>query len=249
MAALAVTVAANNGGAVSQKVPIPAGTAIVGADHEALKTQLQGSKAKLEWFADETPQKKVEVEAFNIDATEVTNDQYKKVFPKHEFPANLAGHPVVNVTWDMADEYCRKVGGRLPAEAEFERAARGDDGRVYPWGDEFDPGKAIYVESGGGSSKLKVGSFELEFSGSNLLGGTSRAGSIESGKSPFGVYDMAGNVWEWQAGWYDEKKKLRLLKGGSWLTPKESLRSAARLGDSGDLKFNDYGFRCAYTSK
>ncbi len=245
---LVAAVAAQGGTAVT-KIRIPAGTATIGSDTKTMKEQFKDGNVRLEWFADEAPQRKAEVDAFLIDATEVTNRQYKKLFPEHEFPANLTDHPVVNVTWKMADEYCRKIGGRLPSEAEFERAARGDDGRVYPWGDDFDPRKAIYVESGGGGSQLKIGSFEQESSGSNLLGGTSPVGSIEEGKSPFGVYDMAGNVWEWQAGWYDEAKKLRLLKGGSWLTSKESLRSTTRLSDAGASKFNDYGFRCAYTGE
>jgi len=236
-------------GTAFRKIKIPAGTATIGFDKKDLERQFKGDNVRLEWFLDETPQRKVKVDAFLIDATEVTNRQYKKLFPKHEFPANLIDHPAVNVTWKMADEYCRKMDGHLPSEAEFERAARGDDGRAYPWGNDFDPRNAIYVESGGGSSKLKIGSFELESSGSSLLGGTSPVGSIEAGESPFGVYDMAGNVWEWQAGWYDEKKKLRLLKGGSWLTSKESLRSSTRLSDTGDSKFNDYGFRCSYTGK
>lgn len=241
-----MTIAAQSGTDVN-KIQIPAGIATIGSDEETLKAKLQGSNARFEWFADETPQRKVKVHAFLIDSTEVTNEQYKKVFPQHEFPANLSDHPAVNVTWKEADEYCRKVGGRLPAETEFERAARGDDGRAYPWGNEFDPQRAVYGDSS--DSRLKVGSFELETSGSNLLGGTSPAGYIEDGKSPFGVYGMAGNVWEWQAGWYNEEKKLRLLKGGSWLTSKESLRSSTRLGDAGDSKFNDYGFRCVYSSK
>lgn len=82
-----------------------------------------------------------------------------------------------------------------------------------------------------------------------MLGGTRLAGSLESGKSPFGAYDMAGNAWEWVDGWYDSENKQRIVKGGSWLTPQESVRSAARLGDSGTERYNDFGFRCAYDLK
>ena len=233
-------------GGAGSKILVPAGVVIMGSDAASLKEQLGDSRARVSWYADETPSRKIEVGAFMIDVTEVTNREYKKVFADHTYPPNLADHPVVNVTWAKADEYCRNVGGRLPTEAEWERAARGSDGRIYPWGDEFDPSRVVYMGSAGADQKLKIGSFELEESSSSALGGTSAVGSREQGKSPFGVYDMAGNVWEWVDGWYDEKRKLRLLKGGSWLTPRASVRSATRLGDSGDSRFNDYGFRCAY---
>jgi len=99
-----------------------------------------------------------------------------------------------------------------------------------------------------GVSKLKVGSFSLEQTGENLLGGAGKADSRPEGASPFGVLNLSGNVWEWQDGWYDQGKRLRLLKGGSWLTPAPSLRASARLGDDGARLFNDYGFRCVYPS-
>ncbi len=231
------------------RITIPAGTATVGTDIADLKNQLLDPRAKAEWYADETPKKKVEVAAFIIDATEVTNGEYKKLFAEHFYPKNLEKHPVVNVRWEEADDYCRKVGGRLPTEAEWERAARGDDGTVYPWGNEFVPGSAVYGDSIGADSRLKVGSFSKGASGSSKLGGTRSAGSNDRGKSPFGVYDMAGNVWEWVDGWKDGAIAMRLLKGGSWLSPAESLRSAAKLGDAGKERFNDFGFRCAYGVK
>ncbi|MFQ5430880.1 MAG: formylglycine-generating enzyme family protein [Nitrospinota bacterium] len=215
-----------------------------------LKNQIANPRAKLEWYADETPQEKIKLNAFMIDATEVTNKEYKLFKPKHSYPKNLENHPVVNITWQEADDYCKSVGGRLPTEAEWERAARGDDGRVYPWGNEFIPENTVFVGTGGTAAKLKVGSFALETGGgSTRLGGTRPVGSFEAGKSPFGVYDMAGNAWEWVDGWYDKKKNLRLLKGGSWLTPQESIRSSARLGDSGKGQYNDFGFRCAFDLK
>ncbi len=218
----------------------------MGSDPAQLENQLAGTRAKVEWYLDEAPQKKVEVKAFMIDITEVTNTQYKQIFPKHIFPENLRDHPAVNVTWGKADEYCKAVGGRLPTEAEWERAARGNDERIYPWGDKFTQDKAVYLGTITEGSKLKVGSFEREQSVSTQLGGTSPAGSLEKGKSPFGLSDMAGNAWEWVDGWYDKTKKLRLLKGGSWLSPQPSLRISTRLGDMEDGVFNDYGFRCAY---
>jgi iron(II)-dependent oxidoreductase len=228
------------------QVTIPGGIGVVGTDAADLKKQLSNPRVKIEWYQDETPQRKMEVKTFKLDAMEVTNGEYKEALPKHSYPTNLENHPVVNIKWDEADEYCKAVGGRLPTEAEWERAARGDDGRIYPWGAKLIPENAVFVETGGEGAKLKVGSYVLEQSGSTQLGGTRSVGSIDNGKSPFGVYDMAGNVWEWVDGWYDKEKGMRLLKGGSWLTPRESLRSAARLGDDGKGRYNDFGFRCAY---
>ena len=227
------------------RVLVPAGQATVGTDRERLVQQLAGSGGRVSWYSDEIPERKAPVPEFLIDRTEVTNQRFKTIFADHLFPPNLANHPVVNVTWAKASEFCEKAGGKLPSEEQWERAARGDDGRVYPWGNEFDTGKAMFMGSTG-VSRLKVGSFELEQSGENMTGGTAPADSRPDGASPFGALNMAGNVWEWQDGWYDEMKKLRLLKGGSWLTPQTSLRAAARLGDDGARLFNDYGFRCVY---
>ena len=227
---------------------IPKGTVILGTDKEALKKQMADKEAKAEWYADETPSTKTETGAFEIDVHEVTNARYKETIKDHSFPPNMAEHPVVNVLWKEANDFCRAVGGRLPTEAEWVRAARGDTANVYPWGNEFNQQNATYMDSSG-SGKMKAGSYSAETSGENELGGTRPAGSVEAGKSPFGVYDMSGNAWEWVDGWYDEGKKLRMLKGGSWLTPSESLRVSARLADGGERKFNDYGFRCVYNPK
>lgn len=232
---------------LNARILIPAGVSIIGTDLNDLKDQLQDKRAKVEWYMDETPKKKINVDSFMIDATEVTNKRYKGVIKSdHIYPQNLENHPVVNVTWQEANEFCRKEGGRLPTEAEWERAARGGEGLVYPWGNKFIRENAVFLGSRGADSKLKVGSYFLEESGATLLGGTKPVGSIKNGKSPFDVYDMAGNVWEWLDGWYDEKKKMRFLKGGSWLSPAASVRASVRLGDLGDGRFNDYGFRCSY---
>lgn len=230
------------------RVLIPKGTVILGTDKETLKKLITGKDVKPDWYADESPSTKTETEAFEIDAYEVTNTRFKEFYKEHTFPPNLANHPVVNVLWGEANDFCHAVGGRLPSEAEWVRAARGDTANIYPWGNGFSPQNAVYMDSAEGL-KMKAGSYSIEESGENELGGTQPAGSIEAGKSPYGVYDMAGNAWEWLDGWYSEEKKLRMLKGGSWVSPRESLRISARLGDGVTRRFNDYGFRCAYNPK
>ncbi len=120
--------------ASAQSVPdgmvhVPAGSFIMGSN---------GAEAE----ADERPERMVHVDSFYIDRYEVTNAAYAELFPDHQFPPARAQYPVTNVTKAQAEAYCRAVGKRLPTRAEWEKAARGTDGRVYPWGNEFDAGKA-----------------------------------------------------------------------------------------------------------
>jgi sulfatase modifying factor 1 len=252
---------------------------------------LMGSPEGSDGFDDERPQRRVYVSAFLIDLREVTNADYA-VFVQatgHQVPANAnsaftlwehgaplpgsGNHPVVNVSWDDAVEYCHWQGKRLPTEAEWEKAARGTDGRRYPWGDQWDHtsansasywvGRTVEFQSGedwnafwlnGDGSRI---SHERGLKGEVL---TMPVGSFPGSASPYGLLDMAGNVSEWVQDWYDpnyyihaplsdpqgpERGAVKVQRGGSWLKPALSLRTTDR--DYGNLNSrpSGAGFRCA----
>ena len=137
---------------------------------------------------------------------------------------NKADHPVVGVSYYEAAAYAKWLGKLLPTEREWEKAARGEGGREYPWGDTFD--------------KLKCNSAEAG------LDHTTPITQYPIGVSLYGCYDMAGNVWEWCAGWYDEERKdWRVVRGGSWHNSQESLRVSNRFRTYTDRQSNNIGFR------
>ena len=179
-------------------------------------------------------EKKVFLKAFYIDKFEVTNGEYRQFVDKTRYrePRDWAllgyredrkEYPVVYVNFEDATEYCKWSGKRLPTEEEWEKAARGTDGQIYPWGNEFDRGKANTSLSG--------------------IVGTVRVGSYKGGKSPYGLYDVAGNVWEWTSSNYNEKSKT--VKGGSWGLSHKLAKAFARTGYDQNTRINNLGFRCA----
>lgn len=177
----------------------------------------------------------VELDEFWIAKTPVTNAQYKAFVdatghraPSHwkegRPPPGKENHPVVNVSWHDAQAFCAWVGLRLPSEYEWEKAARGTDGRVYPWGDEWQPGRCNSDEAG--------------------IGDTTPVDRFPKGASPYGVLDMAGNVGEWCEGWYDNDRESRVLRGGSWRNSQRGVRAAFRVKVNPIDRHGVFGFRC-----
>ncbi len=185
---------------------------------------------------DEVPRRKIFVKTFHIDKYEVTNARYKRFKKTHTFPPEAANHPVVNVTWHEAVAYAVSVGKRLPTEAEWEKAARGDDGRPYPWGNVFDDSFC----------NVKVGVVSL----------LKAVGLYPAGRSPYGCYDMAGNVWEWLADEYGPYsgnvgmsnvygQQFRVIRGGAYTESAFHARCSNRDYERPSIGRPDIGFRCA----
>jgi formylglycine-generating enzyme required for sulfatase activity len=215
------------------------------------------SMGSLAGTSDEQPVHTITLDAYWIDKTEVTNVMYSQCvqsgpclkpynqsnthfnyYPDPQF----ANYPVLNLKWSSADKYCTWAGRRLPTEAEWEKAARGTDGRTYPWGNS-DPNNSL-----------------LNFN--NPVGDALRVGSYLHGASPYGALDMAGNLREWVADWYDAlyyatspqsnptgpvSGQYKVLRGGSWHSDLYNIRSADRQYSAPDIRDKTVGFRCAVT--
>jgi formylglycine-generating enzyme required for sulfatase activity len=252
---------------------------------------LMGSPEGSDSFSDERPQRTVFLSTFLIDRYEVTNAQYEQFVTAtgHRPPANpnpsvtlweqgrpLSGserHPVVNVSWHDAVAYCQWAGKRLPTEAEWEKAARGTDGRSYPWGNEWDlkransasywAGRTIEFKDGAEWKAFWVTGEGARISKERGLKGevlTLPVGSFPEGASPYGLLDMAGNASEWVQDWFEpyyylkapqsdpkgpSGMLLKVVRGGSWLKPAKSLRTADRDYGYPDDRPSGTGFRCA----
>ena len=212
----------------------------------------------------EKPVHTVSLDAFWIDQTDVTNAMFAQYVssgggnePPSQNSSNTrksyyqnseyADYPVIWVDWSQADAYCKWAGRSLPTEAQWEKAARGTDGRTYPWGEGADPGKA-------------------NFNGKD----TTKVGSYPEGASPYGALDMAGNVFQWVADWYSDtyyqnspdknppgagpdespSGSARVLRGGAWDGSGEDLRSFTRAnGNPSSGKNSDIGIRCALNAE
>jgi formylglycine-generating enzyme required for sulfatase activity len=241
-----------------QMVRIPAGEFLVGT------TSQQGDQAvkegaSIHWVKREQPQHKVTLTEYAIGKYPITCREYEafvqdsghsapRGWSGGQVPAGKGDHPVVNVSWSDAQAYCvwlsQRTGKsyRLPTEAEWEKAARGMDGRTYPWGEQFEPGRANTSEAG--------------------LKDTTPVGQFSpAGDSPYGCADMPGNVWEWCADWFNDqtyaarvgkqvnnphgpgKGEYRVCRGGAWHFDYRFARCAIRHRFDPEEFYSFLGFR------
>lgn len=216
------------------------------------------TNCSLRYFSIERPAHIVDLDGYWIDKTEVSNTQYTKCIEagyctEVGCPELLieAEHPVVCITWDQAEAYCEWAGGRLPTEAEWEYAARGADGLRFPWGDDFDGRRLNYCDS-----NCELGKKDETVDDGYVE--TAPVGNYPEGASWTGALDMAGNVWEWTAdyyGPYSEERQVnpsgpstggrRVVRGGSWHTTPDHVRSALRTYSGPNQEIDHVGFRCA----
>ena len=201
------------------------------------------------------PMREVYVSPFYIDAVEVTTERYAKFLaangslaPPDEWESvdleKQGQLPVVGVSWNDAEAYCQWAGKRLPTEAEWERAARDSDQRMYPWGNEAPgAGRAVY----GHRAESAYG------------GGLDRVGTLDAGRSREGVYDLEGNAAEWVSDWFTESFPVadvrnpkgpstgekKVIRGSGWHEPVDRIGGSRRYQASPDNRTDDVGFRCA----
>jgi serine/threonine-protein kinase len=246
-------------------VYVPAGEFLMGSNEEEVDFALHqckeyGTNCQRRYFSVEMPTHIVVLDSFWVDKTEVTNSQYQLCEaagicdpPGCQGESQIGGadHPVVCVTWHQATEYCEWVGARLPAEAEWEYAARGAEGIRYPWGDEFVGTNLNYCDVNCAHSKRDE-MFDDGYTKSAAVG------SFPHGASWVGALDMAGNVWEMVADWnseYPSEKQInptgpssggrKVARGGSWHASPDHVRSALRTHVGSDDFVDHAGFRCA----
>jgi formylglycine-generating enzyme required for sulfatase activity len=226
-----------------------------------------GQECERWWFEMEQPAHTVELDAYWIDQTEVRIDQYDLCVKAGEcylpvrgnsrtrqfyYADEYSGYPVIWVAYQQAEAYCEWAGGRLPTEAEWEYAARGPEGRLFPWGDEFDGTRLNYCDASCAVPEDAAGTLDDGWPDTALLW------SYPGGASWCGALDMAGNVSEWVADWYGEytadrqtnplgpeSGEMRVMRGGGWRSvPAQTLSSKRGWANPQSTGYEDLGFRC-----
>lgn len=245
-----------------EMVRIPVGPFLMGSD----------KKVDRNAYPAELPQRTIHLDAYEIDQFEVTTVQYLKYVLAKDLPPlidwqydggnfqeTMASHPVMHVSWADADAYCKWAGKRLPTEAEWEKAARGEDGRIYPWGNQ--PAGLSRANFGrtGLSGPVRDRPERLV-----LYPPIISVDKYDNAVGPYGTFQMAGNVAEWVADWYDkeyyktapdrnpkgpENGTQKSFRGGGWIDSTPSVRGAQRNGTDPSTKMNWMGFRCARDAK
>jgi iron(II)-dependent oxidoreductase len=244
--------------AKSEMVTIPAGEFLMGSDKKTDRLA----------YPAETPQRRIYLDAFDIDKYEVTALQYLKFvletdraplldwrYDGGNFQETMAHHPVMHVSWYDADAYCRWAGKRLPTEAEWEKAARGEDGRINPWGNQSAGLSRANFGRSGLSGPVRDRPERLL-----LYPPIISVDKYENAVSPYGLHQLIGNVAEWVADWYDkdayksapdrnpkgpERGTQKAFRGGGWIDSTTTMRAAMRNGTEPNTKMNWLGFRCA----
>ena len=241
------------------------------------QTYSRPNECTVSWFQAESPQRSIHLDGFSIDRHEVTNARYAQCVaagtcrpinytactmmdpatrgwrmggPGHP-DARKPGYPAVCVNWDDARTFCRWTGGRLPTEAEWEKAARGTDGRAFPWGSDWREAALNWGDlSAGGDFGVKDG-----------VSGASAPGAFAGSVSPYGAHDMSGNVWEWTQDWYAAEFYVhgadrnpvnltqsaglgRSVRGGSWSFAGNGARTTYRYYEDPATRDDAVGFRC-----
>jgi formylglycine-generating enzyme required for sulfatase activity len=251
-----------------------------------------GSRPEKVWNKDEAPIHTVTLDDYYIDSYEVTNEQYAAFLNEMgnqterratwldaedesvsihavagiwEVDAGYESHPVVEITWYGARAFCEWAGKRLPTEAEWEKAARGVESYTYPWGNTFDSS----LVNGDDEILEDPGAIPCAPTCCDGYDGTAPVGSFPGGASPYGVFDLAGNVWEWvydayESDYYEDSPSSnpvadspsgdvawvsRVYRGGSWNDLNaDALRAAHRASDLPNISTDNIGFRCAADS-
>lgn len=205
--------------------------------------------------ADERPRRRVYLPAYYIDRFEVTNREFKRFKPGHMYPEGEDDLPVTKVYKPDAIAYAHWAGKRLPTNAEWEKAARGTDGRRYPWGDRFETNRANLDPHKVAHAMGQVCELPVTANGRRKV----MPGSYVEGASPYGAMDMAGNVWEWVSDNHRDPLWLRLIgdggaergiiRGGAYAYSPQQARTSHQAFEALNSTCNDVGFRCVMEAK